>query len=232
MLATIGILDGTHLGLLRLAAENEVPRHRSALSMSDGTTTRAIQSVLDRLRLTPNDPALRKELITRSYDRLAVVARHLLGPAYRSRPEDTSGLLAEVYSRLDTALGAVMPGSVREFLGLAALQMRRALIDLIRRERGRGGRSEIRPLSNEEVSLPSGSVSDHADWRLELMEAVERLDGDEREVVDLLFFNGLTQLEAADLLGVDESTVKRRWARARVRLAKWLESYGPDADWE
>ena len=85
-LATIGVLDGTHLGLLRLAAENEVPRHRSALSMSDGTTTRAIQSVLDRLRLTPNDPALRKELITRSYDRLAVVARHLLGPAYISAP--------------------------------------------------------------------------------------------------------------------------------------------------
>ena len=81
------------------------------------------------------------------------------------------------------------------------------------------------------MNLRSGSDSDHADWRLELMEAVERLDRDEREVVDLLFFNGLTQLEAADLLGVDESTVKRRWARARVRLAKWLESYGPDVDW-
>jgi RNA polymerase sigma-70 factor (ECF subfamily) len=200
--------------------------------MADGTTTRAIQSVLDRLRLAPNDPALRKELITRAYDRLAVVARRILGPAYRQRPEDTSGLLAEAYLRLETALGEVMPGSAREFLGLAALQMRRALVDLIRRERGRGERGGTRPLPGAEGNLPVGSDTDEPDWRLELMDAVERLDGDEREVVDLLFFNGITQLEAADLLGVDESTVKRRWARARVRLAKWLESYDPGADRE
>jgi DNA-directed RNA polymerase specialized sigma24 family protein len=47
-------------------------------------------------------------------------------------------------------------------------------------------------------------------------------------VVDLLFFNDLTQLEAAGLLGIDESTVKRRWARARVRLAKWLHAFNPE----
>lgn len=198
--------------------------------MSDGTTTIAIQSALDRLRLHPDDAATRKELITRSYDRLAAVARRLLGPAYRERPEDTSGLLAEAYLRLETALGAVRPESVRQYLGLAALQMRRALVDIIRKERGRdGGRDTPVALdagTTGGAAVPTPAAVD-ADWRLDLMAAVGRLDETEREAVDLLFFHGLTQLEAAGVLGVDESTVKRRWARARVRLARWLQGFEP-----
>ncbi len=110
--------------------------------MSAGTTTLVIQSLLERLRLSPDDKNVRKELIARSYDRLASVARRLLGPAYKERPEDTSGLLAEAYMRLENSLAAVKPESVRQYLGLAALQMRRALIDLIRKERGRSGKYE------------------------------------------------------------------------------------------
>jgi RNA polymerase sigma factor (sigma-70 family) len=204
--------------------------------MSPGTTTLVIQSLLERLRLKPDDPLVRKELIARSYERLAAVARRLLGPAYRDRPEDTSGLLAEAYTRLESSLGAVKPESVRQYLGLAALQMRRALIDLIRKERGRSGKYETPKsldigagtTSGGGGNVPEAPEDVDADWRLELMEAIGRLDDDEREVVDLLFFNDLTQLEAAGLLGVDESTVKRRWARARVRLAKWLHAFNPE----
>jgi RNA polymerase sigma-70 factor (ECF subfamily) len=179
---------------------------------------------------------VRKELIARSYERLAAVARRLLGPAYRDRPEDTSGLLAEAYMRLESSLAAVKPESVRQYLGLAALQMRRALIDLIRKERGRSGKYET-PKSLDVGAgtttggggnVPAAPPEGDADWRLELMEAIGRLDEDEREVVDLLFFNDLTQLESAGLLGIDESTVKRRWARARVRLAKWLHAFNPE----
>lgn len=197
------------------------------IAVSDGTTTLAIQSALDRLRTNPDDAAVRRELITRSYDRLATVARRLLGPAYRERPEDTSGLLAEAYLRLESALGAVRPESVRQYLGLAALQMRRALIDVIRKEKGRDGAREV-PVALDTGAQVAARPADDADWRLELMDAVSRLDEAEREVVDLVFFHGLTQLEAAGVLGVDESTVKRRWARARVRLARWLQGFEPD----
>jgi len=142
-------------------------------------------------------------------------------------------LLAEAYFRLETSLGAVKPESVRQYLGLAALQMRRALIDLIRKEKGRDGKHET-PVSLEfggtdsGGNVPAAPPGEDADWRLELMEAIGKLDDGEREVVDLLFFNDLTQLEAAGLLKVDESTVKRRWARARVRLAKWLHAFLPE----
>ncbi len=55
--------------------------------------------------------------------------------------------------------------------------------------------------------------------------AVGTLPRDEREVIDLIFFNGLTQAEAADLLGVHEDTVKRRWLRAKVKLGEALAAY-------
>jgi RNA polymerase sigma factor (sigma-70 family) len=47
---------------------------------------------------------------------------------------------------------------------------------------------------------------------------VERLSDEEREVIDLLWYQGLTQGEAAEVLGVSEKTINRRWMAARMRL--------------
>jgi DNA-directed RNA polymerase specialized sigma24 family protein len=40
--------------------------------------------------------------------------------------------------------------------------------------------------------------------------------------VDLLFYQGLQQAEAAAVLGVSERTVKRRWQSARLALHEAL----------
>jgi RNA polymerase sigma-70 factor (ECF subfamily) len=50
-------------------------------------------------------------------------------------------------------------------------------------------------------------------------ELVEKLPEAEREVVNLLFYEALSQDEAAKLLGVNVRTVKRRWQSARLRLS-------------
>jgi predicted DNA-binding protein (UPF0251 family) len=49
-------------------------------------------------------------------------------------------------------------------------------------------------------------------------------------VVHLLFYQELTQVEAAELLAVDPSTVKRRWRSARLKLCDALEGLLPEAD--
>jgi RNA polymerase sigma factor (sigma-70 family) len=51
---------------------------------------------------------------------------------------------------------------------------------------------------------------------------VEALPDEEREVVELLWYQDLPQHEAAEVLGVDPSTVKRRWRAARQKLAAVL----------
>jgi DNA-directed RNA polymerase specialized sigma24 family protein len=40
----------------------------------------------------------------------------------------------------------------------------------------------------------------------------------EREVIALVFYHGGTQTQVADLLQVDERTVRRRWQAACLRL--------------
>ena len=58
--------------------------------------------------------------------------------------------------------------------------------------------------------------------RRELHELVEALPDEKREIVDLLFYQGLPQSETAALLGVSERTVKRRWRAARLALQEVL----------
>ena len=56
-----------------------------------------------------------------------------------------------------------------------------------------------------------------AQWT-ELHQHIDALPDDEREVVGLLFYQGLSQAEAAELLGVSVRTVQRRWHSALCKL--------------
>jgi RNA polymerase sigma-70 factor (ECF subfamily) len=66
----------------------------------------------------------------------------------------------------------------------------------------------------------------------EFHEQVAALPAAERQVVDLLWYQELTQPEAADVLGVDVSTVKRRWRSARLRLHEKLRGWLPKTSQE
>ena len=57
----------------------------------------------------------------------------------------------------------------------------------------------------------------------EFHQAVENLPEAEKEVVDLLWYQGLKQHEAAELIGVDERTIKRRWREAKLKLSEVLD---------
>jgi RNA polymerase sigma factor (sigma-70 family) len=57
---------------------------------------------------------------------------------------------------------------------------------------------------------------------------VERLPEEYREVFGLIWYNGLTHEEVAEVLGVSVRIVKRRWQEARIALARALGG-DPDA---
>ncbi len=54
-------------------------------------------------------------------------------------------------------------------------------------------------------------------------EVVEALPEPEREVVNLLWYEEMSQPEAAEVLGISLATVKRRWQSARIRLSESLD---------
>jgi RNA polymerase sigma-70 factor (ECF subfamily) len=60
-----------------------------------------------------------------------------------------------------------------------------------------------------------------------MLEAIEGLPEDERAVFDRVGIQGLTQAEAATVVGVSEKTVRRRLGRARLLLAEPLADLCP-----
>ncbi len=98
--------------------------------MTDATpSSTQIQLRLDRLRA--GDEAARDDLLRIACDRLSRLARKMLRSFPVVRPwEQTDDVLQNASMRLCRALDDVKPASVRSFINLAAVQIRRELIDL------------------------------------------------------------------------------------------------------
>jgi RNA polymerase sigma-70 factor (ECF subfamily) len=200
------------------------------LAHADQTTV--IQGWIDRLR--DGDESARAALLDCAAERLARLARKMLkGYPRVGRWEETDDVMQNALVRLDRALKAVAPPTARDFFRLAAAQVRRELIDLARRYSGPEGLG-ANHLTHAGSDGPGGSPGDArelsdttyepgrlASWT-EFHRRIERLPDDEREVFDLLWYQGLTQAEAAAVLGVTERTVNRRWIAARLRLNEAL----------
>jgi RNA polymerase sigma factor (sigma-70 family) len=206
-----------------------------------GDTTIGIQACLARLR--DHDASARDELIALACQRLTVLASKLLNRYERLRRfEQTDDVAQNAALRLHRALADVQPRDPAEFFGLAALKIRQELQDLTRHYFGREGQAAPRAPDRS----PAHAISDRlgaddqstgsrleagdstydpaqlAQWT-EFHRVVESLPDKERQVVDLLFYHGLSQAEAADVLAVDASTVKRRWRSARLALHDLLK---------
>jgi RNA polymerase sigma factor (sigma-70 family) len=124
--------------------------------------------------------------------------------------------------------------SVRHFFNLAAVQVRRELLDLARHHFGPEGgganhHTDGQPADDEGGTLHQNAEEpdDLAGWS-EFHAQVEKLSEDEQEVVNLLYYEGLTQEEAAKVLGISFRTLKRRWQAAKVNLYEALKSDGQE----
>ena len=62
-----------------------------------------------------------------------------------------------------------------------------------------------------------------------LYQQVDELPDNERDVVDMIYFHGLSQAEAAAVLGLAERTVRRHWTAAKVKLFEALKDFLPGA---
>jgi RNA polymerase sigma-70 factor (ECF subfamily) len=187
------------------------------------------QACLDRL--ATGDPSARDDLVRATWDRLLARVRGLLTryPGVR-RWEESSDVLQNVWIRLERALAQVRPATTGEFLGLAVTNIRRELIDLARHYFGPQGVGANHATPPVPADGPEGRGRDDpitlAQWA-ELQEQVDRLPDDEREVVNLHSYYGMSQPEVARQLGVSLKTVVRRWTAARVRLGAVRGDDGP-----
>jgi RNA polymerase sigma factor (sigma-70 family) len=194
-----------------------------------------IQNCLDRLRA--GDSAARAELLRVSGERLLLMTRKMLS-RYQGvrRWEESDDVLQNVLLRLHRALEKVPLEATRDFLAIAAENIRRELIDLFRHYYGPEGIGANHatpdanhaggPLAEAACDPQANDPAARTVWR-ELHEQVDALAEEEREVVDLLWYHGMTQSEVAALLDVSVRTVRRRWQTARLRLAEVLRAELP-----
>ncbi len=100
--------------------------------------TAQIRGCLDRLRT--GDDSARRDLLEHVSQRLGHLARKMLrGDRRVRRWEETDDIRQDAMLRLYRALERARPESERDFFRLAALQIRRTLIDLARRHYGPEG---------------------------------------------------------------------------------------------
>lgn len=170
-------------------------------------------------RVGTGDPQAWDSLLPLVYSDL-----HRLAGAYM-REHDPGGMLQPTALVNETYLGLLRQKSVdwknrTHFFGVAALLMRRILVDEARRRtvcvRVHQQIAKDRPASNDS---PIDIVAlDQALGRL------GEMDPRQAHIVELRYFGGLTIEETAEFLGVSPKTVKRDWEMARVWLRAELRT--------
>jgi RNA polymerase sigma factor (sigma-70 family) len=185
-------------------------------------------------RLKAGDSSARDLLIALAQERFVALARAMLRryPHVR-RWEETDDLLQAALVRLHRSLAEVRPDDVAHFDNLAAVQIRRELIDLARSYQGPEGIGANHQTDGNDQAGRLAEVADRAgrpesleEWTA-FHEAVSLLPEPERQIMDLLWYRGLTHAQAAEALGVATKTVQRRWASARIMIRDALHGESP-----
>ena len=197
--------------------------------MGEEQTTTIVQRYLDALAGDqPAEPIIRA-LLDRSVRRLQVLCGSLLYRQYHRLTQpplnlERDELLSAVVERLLKAMRSQRPPTVRRFFGLVNQHMRWELNDLARRL----DKEPIGlPIDEGAVQSPPSSESQVTPNHRRVLDAIEKLPEEEREVFELVRVQGLTHEEAAEVIGASTKTVQRRLNHALMLLWKDLDSIRP-----
>jgi RNA polymerase sigma-70 factor (ECF subfamily) len=199
-----------------------------------GETTQILDWVV---RLRSGDESAMNELLVHFETRLIGLTRRMLKkfPAVH-RWEQTDDVYLEATLRLHNALRDVTPKSTREFFSLAALQIRRELLNMAEVYRHQLTPSRLGQIGPENASPDNALPREPADSKegpdelerwTEFHDAAAALPEEIREVFHLILYDGLGQAEAAAVVGVSVRTIKGRWQKARLAIHRALDGRLP-----
>ena len=181
-------------------------------------------------RLSEGQTSAYHELLPKIYDELRAVAHGFMVNERSGHTLQTTALVNEACMRI-LRLERVRWIDRAHFLRVAARAMRRVLVDYAREraaiKRGGGGLVSV---SLEAVEREGASVLGLPSLdTLALDRALQRLQREYArcaQVVELVFYGGLSRTQAADLLGVSTRSVERDWKFARAWLIRELRLHG------
>lgn len=197
-----------------------------------GNTTAAVERyVIEIARLGEDAPAdeIVRALLSRAVGRLHTLCATVL---FQSYPRLTHAplnlqaeeLLSSVVERLLKAMQKARPGGVRQFFALANRHMRWELNDLARRLDKQA--PDVILVESLAVA-PESSGSELSQSARKILDAIEGLPEEEREVFSLVRIQGMTQADAAEITGVSTKTIQRRLNSSLLLLTQSLSEFQP-----
>ncbi len=174
-----------------------------------------VTSLLKKLADGDQDAAC--ELIPVIYRELHRLAVAHLRRERRDHTLQATALVNEAYIKLVAQRNTDWQNRAH-FFAVASNLMRRILVDYARRQlRAKRGGQQTK-LSLDEVVLLSPECPDKMLALDECLTRLEKLDARQSRIVELRYFGGLTVDEAAVVLGVSATTVRREWTSAKAYL--------------
>ncbi len=187
---------------------------------------RAVSVLLAQWR--KGDERVLESLTPLIYDNLRQIARRYMSSEGDGHTLSATALVHEAYIRL---IGADVPWQDKaHFLAVAAREMRRVLVDHARSNNRQKRGGDWRRVTLQDFD----QASEQSTFDIIAIEAaLQKLSVfDERKarVVDLMVFGGLTAIEAAEVIGVSEVTVRREWRMAKAWLGHELAIHASPLD--
>lgn len=191
-----------------------------------------IDNLIKRLR--EKEPKVREELIAYTLERLRKLTRRM----FRKYPglktlEETDDIVQKLVIRLHRMLDELVPDNTASFFRLASQNIRWVLYDL-----AKSSASKYRPLNSGDLAssdqhkehrqliAPDGEPSSFIEWA-EFYAKIEELPMENKQIFDLLWFQGLSQVDAAKALDMPTRTFTRKWTETKLLIRLLMHNQGP-----
>ncbi len=159
------------------------------------------------------------KLFSAAYNELKALAGQLRRGEQRMHTLNTTALVNEAYLRLRTLHDWQ---DHQHYLRIAARAMRQVMVDHARARLSQKRQHE----KADEAGLETVGTAANDEWLIDLDQSLQDLEAFNprlARVVEYRFFAAYTDAEIAELLGLNERTLRRDWAKARSWLNLHLQ---------
>jgi RNA polymerase sigma factor (TIGR02999 family) len=181
--------------------------------------SRHITTLIGELR--QGNVGARDELVTIVYPELRRIAAHYLRLERPGHTLRTTGLVNEMYLRLFGPDHGDWQ-SRAHFFSAVAREMRHILVDYARARNAKKRPDRHLAISLSDAEPAAGEPAEDLVALDEALTRLEKIDPRASRVVELRYFTGLSEREAAEALGIGVSTLKRDWNFAKAWLLDQL----------
>lgn len=187
----------------------------SQMSTPNSDVTRLLQD------WSQGDPSALERLIPLVFEDLRQIAGRLFQRESDGHTLQPTALVNEVYLRLMDQR-KIHWQNREQFFGVAALMMRRILVDYAKgRQAAKRGSGAPKVPLDETIAVPELRGVDVVALD-EVLSRLAEIDPRQGRIVEMRFFMGLSHEEIAEVLEISVTTVKREWRTARLWLFREL----------